>query len=192
MKYLVSGYFIPYLDCDGHIQGMQIRCDPKAREGYLKKTGRKLGKYIWLTSANIPKGGSCGTTVQGFVHVSNAHASETMILTEGGLKADVAHSLMDGKYGIMAIPGVLMTKMLPEVLDRLYDLGTRNIVVALDMDMHTNTNVLNACKSLITVIRNSGMKDSMMQWEQEKGIDDFLLARQKNIQLEIHEIDTFL
>ena len=71
------GILIPVRDGKGRIQGMQIRRDDA-----------KKRKFRWVSSTELKN----GCKAEGWTHLAGTSA-ETMLLTEGPMKADVIHAL---------------------------------------------------------------------------------------------------
>ena len=72
-----SGILIPVCALDGRVEGFQIRLDHPIEDK----------KYIWFSSSNQFRGASIG----GPVHFIGNPAAKTVYVTEGALKANVAH-----------------------------------------------------------------------------------------------------
>ena len=99
---------------------------------------------------------------------------ETVGLTEGALKADVA-SAISGKPFI-ALIGVGNQEQLPSVLGYLKDHGTKRISVFVDMDLYENAHVASALKGIEEKVTLSGLEFAAWSWDRNyKGIDDWLL-----------------
>src|SRR5581483_3122174 len=93
------------------------------------------GKYRWLSSR-----GSGGPSPGWRVHVpAGVRPAGRVTLTEGCLKATVAHSL-SGK-AIIGMPGPHVTD---EAVGVLRELGAEQALLALDMDTLTNPHVARA------------------------------------------------
>ena len=109
-----AGILIPVRSLDRQICGCQIRLDTplKNEDDPPEKSG---AKYIWLSSSGKPKGTSSGSPVH-FVGDSNAGV---VYVTEGFLKSDVAHYLMNRTF--VATAGANNTAQL-EVLLKGYAL----------------------------------------------------------------------
>ena len=82
---------------DGMIRGAQIRLDTPIRdqESDLDKSGTK---YLWLSSASKKRGVSSGSPV----HFVGDPFARVVYVTEGLLKADVSHYLMDRSFAATA------------------------------------------------------------------------------------------
>nr|MDQ3821226.1 hypothetical protein [Acidobacteriota bacterium] len=93
-----SGFFVPVLDRQGLIQGLQIRRDILKSE--------KDSRYQWLSSRSYPLGTSSGSPV----HIQNPERitnTGRAIITEGALKAFVAaQHLPPDEGGLIALAGV--------------------------------------------------------------------------------------
>ena len=154
-----SGILIPVRSMDGRIEGFQIRLDhPKDDR-----------KYIWFSSSNQFRGASIG----GPVHFIGDPADETVYVTEGALKANVAHSL--SRKTFVALAGVSHYKALEPVFSQLKENGTKQIIEAYDMDKYTNPHVERACMEMIKIANSFGFQVHRLRWnERYKGIDDWL------------------
>mgnify|MGYP004572671907 CR=1 FL=1 len=103
---------------------------------------------------------------------------ETVNLTEGALKADVAAYLSGRQF--IAILGVNDIKDLKHELMFLKKGGCKNINICFDMDYQTNPNVAKALRKLQALIAEAGLNIRNITWDKTyKGIDDYLLAAKK-------------
>ncbi|AST57751.1 DNA primase [Thermoanaerobacterium thermosaccharolyticum] len=82
-----KGFLIPVKDVQGRIQGLQVRLD----------FGSK--RYLWFSAHDKP----CGTRAYAWIGVSGI-LSKNVIITEGALKADIAHYL--SRFTFISVPGV--------------------------------------------------------------------------------------
>lgn len=156
------GIMIPVKDPDGRIQGIQIRRDNTEKR-----------KFRWLSSSGQIDGCSAKT----WVHVAGA-PSETMLLTEGPMKADIIHALSG--HGVIAVPGVSSLGFLPETLHKLREKGLRKIMTCFDMDMICNPFVQEAQKQLGALLEREGFAFGTFFWNPAyKGLDDYLWATVK-------------
>lgn len=117
-----AGILIPVRNMDRLIIGMQIRLD-------YPYDGRK---YIWLSSTCL----QMGVTSKSPVHFVGAEGEKTVYVTEGPLKADLAHCLSGRSFA--AVAGVNLYGNLPPVIERLKSHGTSLIYEAYDMDKRLN------------------------------------------------------
>ena len=92
------GILIPARTPDGKIQGLQLRIDDTQK-----------GKFRWISSV----GKQDGCKAECWTHISGK-PSETVILTEGPMKADAIHFLTGNT--VIAIPGVNSLNHLQETL----------------------------------------------------------------------------
>ena len=165
-----AGILIPVRGIDGLIRGMQIRLDvPIKDEGAdAEKSGTK---YIWLSSAGKEMGVSSGSPV----HFVGDPFARAVYLTEGFLKADVAHFLMNRSF--IAIAGVNNTAQLELMFTLLKENGTEIIVEAADMDKFRNENVDRGVSNIYLIAKKCGLELRRLTWNPNyKGIDDWQLA----------------
>lgn len=173
------GYYVPVRNICGLISGMQIRNhepkDPPADSGFHK--------YSWLSSSEKPTGCSV-SGIEQIHHTfriagSSDSTPETVFLTEGALKADIASALSGSPY--IALTGINNISQLPEELEFLKEHGTKRIMIAVDMDYRTKPEVASALKSITEMIGASGLAGTRMEWDGRfKGIDDWLLHELRN------------
>lgn len=181
-----AGILIPYLSVDGLIQGLQTRLDIpiKNKDDPPEKTGTK---YLWLASADKPMGVSSGSPV----HFIGDPCSRVVYVTEGALKADIAHVLMGRTF--IATGGAGCTSQLDDLFDFLYRNGTEEIIEAEDMDKFSNQGVGRGASKLYLLAREKGMNCRRLTWNPNyKGIDDWQIAlHQKKSQIEECDKMTF-
>ena len=113
-----SGIIIPIYNLNGLICGAQIRLD-------IPIEGRK---YIWFSSSSKNEGTGSGSPI-GFC--GDVH-TDTVYLTEGYLKATVAHCLSNKAF--LGQAGVNNYKMLEPTLRILKKRGVKTIIEAHDME----------------------------------------------------------
>ncbi len=169
-----GGYLVPYVNFNKKITGFQVR---------NMKPSKKAGKYITLSST----GKEGGTKSQLPVHLIGFNGQNTVLITEGALKADIAAFLFYKKYhkkvAIMAIPGVNNTKYIPEILEFLKSKGVTTIYDTFDMDKvgnkdaEKNIHVEKAMRKLRSIVLAHDLEFKTLTWNREKGIDDFLLTK---------------
>lgn len=181
-----SGILVPYLSADGLIQGLQTRLDVpiKDKDDPPEKTGTK---YLWLASADKPMGVSSGSPV----HFIGNPCSRVVYVTEGALKADIAHALTGRTF--VATGGAGCTSQLNDLFDFLYRNGTEEIIEAEDMDKFSNQGVGRGASKLYLLAREKGMNCRRLTWNPNyKGIDDWQIAlHQKKIKTEEYDKVTF-
>ena len=155
----VSGILIPVCSMDGRIEGFQIRLDRPIEDK----------KYIWFSSSNQFR----GTSVGGPVHFIGNPADKTVYVTEGALKANIAHSFCGKTF--VALAGVSHYKSLEPIFAQLKQNGTKNIVEAYDMDKDTNVHVEQSCMQMMQMADKFGFQVHRLRWDARyKGIDDWL------------------
>lgn len=154
-----SGILIPVCSMDGRIEGFQIRLDRPIEDK----------KYIWFSSSNQFR----GTSVGGPVHFIGNPADKTVYVTEGALKANIAHSFCGKTF--VALAGVSHYKSLESIFAQLKQNGTKNIVEAYDMDKDTNVHVEQSCMQMMQMADKFGFQVHRLRWDARyKGIDDWL------------------
>lgn len=165
-----SGILIPFRGIDGTILGLQTRLDRPIRNENdpPDKTGIK---YLTLSSANKPMGASSGSPV----HFVGDPCSRVVYVTEGALKADIAHVLMNRTF--IATAGAGCTEGLKDMFAFLSRNGTEEIVEAEDMDKHSKLGVQKGASQVYLLAKDYGMRCRRLTWNPNyKGIDDWQLA----------------
>lgn len=171
-----SGIIIPIFGVDGLIHGAQIRLDHplKDKDDPPEKTGVK---YLTLSST----GKRMGTTSGSPIHFVGAPCSRVVYVTEGCLKADVAHALMHRTF--VATLGVNNTAKLDELFAFLHRNGTEEIIEAEDMDKYSNEMVGKGASKIYALAAKHGMRCRRLTWNPNyKGIDDWQLALRRKEQ----------
>src|SRR5262245_38873767 len=118
-----AGLLMPVRDRDGHIVALKVRADDPG-EG---------PKYTTISSAKAG-GPSPGAQVHAPLH--DAPTSDTVRLTEGELKADVA-TVCSGMLTV-SIPGVTMWRTVLPVFEALQP---QRVLLAFDADWRSNSHV---------------------------------------------------
>ena len=179
---ITAGILIPCVGIDGLIKGLQILLDVplKDKEDPPDKKG---AKYIWLSSSSKNMGVSSGSPVH---FVGNPFA-RTIYVTEGLLKADIAHYQMNRSFA--AVAGANNLAELEGLLGVLAQNGTEQIVEAHDMDKFSNEAIYKGKLKLYQMARKHGLNCMSLTWNPNyKGIDDWQLAmkqkekREKEVQ----------
>ena len=171
-----SGIIIPIFGVDGLIRGAQIRLDYplKDKDDPPEKTGVK---YLTLSST----GKRMGTTSGSPIHFVGDPCSRVVYVTEGCLKADVAHALMHRTF--VATLGVNNTAKLDELFAFLHRNGTEEIIEAEDMDKYSNEMVGKGASKIYALAARHGMRCRRLTWNPNyKGIDDWQLALRRKEQ----------
>ena len=193
-----DGYLIPQYNVEGLIYRLRIRLSKEAQAEKEERTGRKVGKYLQISSPGRENG--CGGTSQlgfyGLWHLDRYKHGEIdrVVVCEGEKKGIVAAL----KLGLLVItlPGVKTFKLLdsplvvsgdwkgpvPTALEWLKSIGVKRITVCNDQDMFTNDTVLKATEDVINLIKMRGFRAEVGLWDEKyKGIDDALIAGAKII-----------
>lgn len=157
---------------------------------------KKGQRYFWLSSANKENGTGAGNPLP--VHVAvpvsqlekweegEVHQAESVWITEGALKADIAVEHMERLYQsglikdnettptFIGLPGVATWF---NVLEVLKEMNTKVVTLAYDMDMLSNPDVFRAMKDFMIELKKSGYKVRLAMWNENdgKGIDDCML-----------------
>ena len=174
-----GGIAVPYLNEKREICGIQIRKLGALREGE--------SKYTWLTSNGKPNGAKvapCCHFATDWAYDTSANCYKPLLrgrsvfLTEGAMKADIAHAVTG--QTILAIAGVSNLGSLERALDYVKAQGIVSIVDVLDMDYLTNPNVQRAMNNIKKIILAHDLQYTRYNWNTSpepnlnlKGYDDF-------------------
>lgn len=178
-----AGILLPARGIDGLIHGAQIYLDVplKDKDDPPEKTG---AKYIWLSSSTKNMGITSGSPI----HFVGDPFARTVYVTEGLLKADIAHLLMNRSF--VAIAGANNVSRLGLLFALLAQNGTELIVEAHDMDKYSNEAISKGASKIFFLAQEHGMQCSRLTWNPNyKGVDDWQLAmrRKKTQAKEIQE-----
>ena len=152
------GLLIPARNIDGSICGLVLRCDDPG-DG---------GRYRWLSSRH---GGGPGPEMAAHVprHAGDAN---TVRLTEGQLKADIATTLS----GVLTLglPGCSQWRLALPVLEQMQP---DMVLLAFDADWRANPHVARALSDCAKHLHRSGFNCKVEDWHpsEGKGIDDLLM-----------------
>lgn len=180
-----SGILIPAVGMDGLIRGAQIMLDTPIRDKN-DPPDKSGAKYIWLSSSSK----NMGTTSGSPVHFVGKFPARTVYVTEGLLKADIAHCLIN--RSIVTTAGANNVGALNEVFRTLAQEGTELIIEAQDMDKYRNANTAKGSSKIYLMAKEHGMECRRLTWDPNfKGIDDWQLAlRKKERQREEERTDS--
>lgn len=160
----LDAYFIPYIDEERKIAGLQFRLNT-----LLKDASGKSMRYLWYSSKNI----SCGSPIDYFTP-KELSDDNVILITEGAIKAKYAASRL--KIRALAEAGVGNYRRLIYVLQKIEELENKRyrILLALDMDKYTNKDVINAEIKTISILLSLGYSVTLLEWNvlEGKGIDD--------------------
>lgn len=154
-----SGFLVPVLDCNGYIQGLQIRHDKAAKH-----------KYEWFSSSRYDG----GTAACSWIHVTGDTTQTTAYLTEGPLKADISSLRAKGQL-FLGLPGAHSMAQLGRTLEALPNVHT--VVLAFDQDKAENEVVLQAQGRARDIVQSMGRKAIIYDWHGFKGIDDYTVFK---------------
>jgi putative DNA primase/helicase len=159
------GYLIP-ARLGGNIVALVIRRDEPG-EG---------GKYQWLSSAGAKDGkprNGCSPGSRPHVPLGTPPIAETVRITEGTLKADVATAL-DPRMPCLGMPGLAWRTTLP----LLRQMKVKTVLLAFDADRDRNPHVAAALAAAVIGLRGEGLAVLVEEWDgaRGKGIDDALSA----------------
>lgn len=169
---------IPYKNAHGLIQACQIRL----HQADIPE-GEK--KYRWLSSPSERRGTGSGTPIHFTFSPTTLRAGETVVITEGALKAEtfVHHR---PKARVIATSGVSCSH------DQIIEVTQPyNALIAFDADHRINPTVSRQLASLIakrfedSIEHNLTTTTRILFWEGPKGIDE---AAQQNVRLQTKTI----
>ena len=154
------GLLVPVRDAEHRILGLMVRPDELLRGA----------KYLWVSSK---KHGGPGPGAPSHVPLGVDGPVETIRLTEGALKADVA-TVLSGVPTI-GVPGAANWK---SCLPIIAALGCRTVRLAYDADAWTNPTVGRALGACCEALLADGITIEVERWDPAagKGIDDVLAA----------------
>lgn len=168
-----SGILIPIKGIDGLIRGAQIRLDVPIKDENEDKD-KEGTKYLWLSSINKHMGVTSGSPV----HFVGDPFARAVYVTEGALKADVAHFLMNRSFA--AVAGANNLGQLDPVFSVLSHNGTKLIVETHDMDKFCNEIIDKGASKIYVMAHKYRMESRRLTWNPNyKGVDDWQLAMKK-------------
>ena len=165
-----SGIMLPDRNSQGQIEAIQIRLDKVHKSKFNNLTS--VDRYY----------GTSATCCPHFVGITED--TDTVFLTEGVMKSDIAYCLSRGlgcPRAFVGVTGVGNTNQYLRALQELQELGIWKIKVAFDMDAIVNENVRAARNRVLETGCDAGFDMTPLAWDpQHKGIDDLLFAAKKN------------
>jgi hypothetical protein len=179
-NYLMPLLVIPYKDASGLIQACQIRL-------HTHDISSDENRYCWLSSPQERHGTSSGTPIHFTFVKEKLPPGETVLITEGALKADTVVRFRPNAH-VIATSGVTCSHSELVTAARPY-----NALIAFDADYRTNRAV---CRQLARLIvqRLSDSKEQQLRsttnvlcWNGPKGIDDAVRANVRLRSLPISE-----
>lgn len=169
-----SGILIPVCAQDNQIQGLQIRLDEPPPKIITNpdgsKTEKKGDRFRWFSTGG--KYYENGTGISSYIHIAGDTNCDTLHITEGPMKADVASFLSDGELFI-GLTGVQNVRYLADVVAQL---RPNRIVECIDMDVRSNPHVQRAQSKIRSICMPLCDDYRPFTWPvEQKGIDDWLL-----------------
>ena len=161
---------IPYRDDHGRIQACQFRL-------HRNDIALREKKYRWLACPFASRGPSSGTPIHFTFKPETLPPGQTVIITEGALKAQTLVSLRP-KARVIATSGVSCSH--PEIIEAA---RSYNVLIAFDADYKTNSAVARQLARLIAAreqdVANHQLSTStrIICWRRYQGIDDAVLAK---------------
>ncbi len=167
-----EGIIIPIKNDIGQITALQYRLDNPYNDS----------RYLFFSSGVKNEGCSFKNSTH---YELNAQNSESVIVTEGALKANVANCLSYLKDKEIRNYVGLVSATTSSVYDELFTVLKKKkikvIYEAFDMDKLTNENVLKGVKNFTESAKENGFIVNQCTWcSQFKGIDDYLLYKNVN------------
>lgn len=164
-KSALSGFYVPTRNLNGEICSMQIRTDYNEN------------RYITFSSSGMPSGADLRSAMH-FVGVPSDGEVHGIYLTEGALKADVAHCLSGKPF--CSIPGVGNFRALRKGLEEMRSsarFANTQIVLATDMDDEENPFVKKNVEKIKEILLEYKFPAQQLRWDPKyKGVDDFFLS----------------
>ena len=155
-----EGLLVPVRDAEGRIIALKLRPDDD----------RGGSKYVWISSSD-QRGPSPGSPPH--VPLGTPAQADTVRLTEGELKADIAFALTG--LPTIGISGVDQWKSALPILEAM---GATSVHVAFDMDARTKPGVAAALTACVKELIRLKYEVRLETWDPAdgKGIDDLLAA----------------
>ena len=145
-----SGILVPSRSIDGLICGAQIRLDKPIKDDGADPDEEGT-KYIWFSTSSKQQGTGSGSPV----NLIGDRYARTIYITEGALKAGIAHCLI--KRTFLSIQGANNLSGLEDVFRQLHETGTQLIVEALDTDKFSNPDVAKGAQKIYLLAKRCGM-----------------------------------
>jgi len=169
----IRGYFIPYINSDGQILGLQYRLTVLLYD----EDGKQM-RYFWYSSKNARSGSPIDYYIPSKMCKDKDRVRDDIILvTEGALKGKIAAEKLGFK--VVSEAGVSNYRRLVDTIIEISQKeGMRhNIILALDMDRLKNIEVAKAEYNTAKLLIQAGYKVAVAIWDRSyKGIDDNLNA----------------
>ncbi len=172
MTWTDAGVVIPARDAFGRINALMYRRTHARKDEFF-------GKYIWLSSGEDRDGKprEAGASSGAPCHFAKSHMmknAESVTLTEGALKAEIAGHLLNQPV-IGNAPSCFGEGFAANLKRDFPQL--RTVFVAFDMDFKRNESVKAAMFCLVEQLEKARFDVRIRTWPDKwKGIDDYLLA----------------
>lgn len=194
---MTKGILMPQRDKENRIFGLQLRKDDDLRQ-YDPDTGKLEHKCCWFSSKNCRSG--CGAEANESVHFATDFKlkdgrfipilGDTIILTEGSMKANLIHALMKNAP-VISIPGVNILDPVEGIIPFLKEFEVKTILLCFDMDYKSNEKVQRALEKMENTIKKNGLNFIQKDWVSKvcvddttydlKGLDDYMAFHIKGI-----------
>lgn len=150
-----NGILIPYRSANGAIRSAQLRLDKS-----------DSCKYLMFSSSDesLYPGGTKGMV--SYHLCGKPDASNTLMITEGALKARAIVDLLDGNAWVMAVPGVNMTRDIVRYIEEARAIAPiDSVFVGYDMDEAVIPAVEKACNKMIDRLKEAGIRTRRLAWD---------------------------
>lgn len=148
-----SGIFVPYMNKEGFIVGMQIRLDQP----------KNNNKYVWFSSVRKEYGCSSGSPV----HYIGDPMAEKVAITEGALKGTIAHNI-SSRLGLpitfACVAGSSQYKTIRALMSELKESGCKVVYECFDMDKYKNPYVFKSLKKFYKIGQEEGLQIVSYNW----------------------------
>lgn len=157
-----TGIMMPDRNLNGKIEAIQVRLDKVYNQKFYNLTS--VDKYYGTQSKCCPH------------YVGIHEGDESVCLTEGIMKADIAYAISaNTSYasGFVGLTGVPNYAQCERALDELCELGIKRIHIMVDSDYQSKEEVRKARDRYVTMGVDAGYDIVPVTWSQKlKGIDD--------------------
>ncbi len=168
----IRGYFIPYVNPDGQVLGLQYRLTVPMND----EDGKPM-RYFWYSSRNARSGSPIDYYIPSRMCMDKGRIRDDIILaTEGALKGKIAAEKLGFK--VVAEAGVSNYRALVDTINEVSkkEKVRHKVILALDMDRMKNEEVSKAEYNTAKLLVQAGYEVAVAIWDIKngKGIDDNL------------------